>query len=204
MVLSSSKVTSRAVWKYCLVECFLQQQNSKINYSQTLVHRKKTSQTFTSFCLGLKREESVRGYWPAWWLVALWSDRQDYRTLSEQWNLGMFSSHFSRVNYLCFLGYIAKGGSWCHIIDHWKPIFLHSFYQRTSIQFAFMCHQGQSSHIFRVVFFQWETNKKTSRNRGSGDFALTYFNTFVFLYLCVLVSKVEKSHLSSFSFPTKF
>ena len=65
----------------------------------------------------------------------------------------MFSSHFSRVNYLCFLGYIAKGGSWCHIIDHWKPIFLHSFYQRTSIQFAFMCHQGESSHIFRVVFF---------------------------------------------------
>ena len=44
------------------VEGFLQQQNSKINYSQTLVHRKKTSQTFTSFCLGLKREESVRGY----------------------------------------------------------------------------------------------------------------------------------------------
>ena len=92
---------------------------------------------------------------------------------------------------------MAKTRSWCHIIDHWKLIFLHSSYQRTSIQLAFMCHQGQSSHIFWVSF-RWEMGqiKNTSCNWGSGNFAMNYFKTFLFLFFCVVVSKVEKSPLS--------
>ena len=40
------------------------------------------------------------------------------------------------------------------------------------------------------------TNKNTSCNWGSGNFAITYFKTFLFLFFCVVVSKVEESPLS--------
>ena len=48
------------------------------------------------------------------------------------------------------------------------------------------------------------TNKNTSCNWGSGNFAITYFNTFLFLYFCVVVSKVEKSPFPPLLFRQSF
>ena len=49
-----------------------------------------------------------------------------------------------------------------------------------------------------LSFFRWEMGqiKNTSCNWGSGNFAMNYFKTFLFLFFCVVVSKVEKSPLS--------